>query len=62
MLNKQGGESDGGKGDGTRPTNKQLYDENYDKIFGKKKMPLESLSTESQGASNLGEIEQGTRS
>ena len=29
--------SDGGKGDKQRPTDKQKYDENYDRIFGKKK-------------------------
>lgn len=26
-----------GKGDKTRPTDKQKFDENFDKIFGKKK-------------------------
>jgi hypothetical protein len=29
--------SDGGKGSKQRPTDKQKFDENYDKIFGKKK-------------------------
>lgn len=29
--------SDGGKGDKQRPTDKKKYDENFDKIFGKKK-------------------------
>lgn len=29
--------SDGGKGSRQRPTDKQKFDENYDKIFGKKK-------------------------
>jgi hypothetical protein len=29
--------SDGGKGSGQRPTDKKKYDDNYDKIFGKKK-------------------------
>lgn len=29
--------SDGGKGSNQRPTDKKKYDENYDKIFGKKK-------------------------
>ena len=29
--------SDGGKGDKQRPTDKQKYDENFDRIFGKKK-------------------------
>jgi hypothetical protein len=29
--------SDGGKGSSQRPTDKKKYDENYDKIFGKKK-------------------------
>ena len=28
--------SDGGKGDKQRPTDKQKFDENFDKIFGKK--------------------------
>ena len=28
----------GGKGSAPRRTNKQLYDENYDRIFGKKKV------------------------
>ena len=28
--------SDGGKGSKQRPTDKQQFDENYDKIFGKK--------------------------
>ena len=29
--------SDAGKGDRPRPCNKKLYDENYDRIFGKPK-------------------------
>ena len=29
--------SDGGKGSSQRPTDKKKYDDNYDKIFGKKK-------------------------
>lgn len=29
--------SDGGKGSKQRPTDKKKYDDNYDKIFGKKK-------------------------
>ena len=29
--------SDGGKGSKQRPTDKKKYNENYDKIFGKKK-------------------------
>ncbi len=29
--------SDGGKGDKQRPTDKKKYDDNFDKIFGKKK-------------------------
>lgn len=28
--------SDGGKGDKQRPTDQQKYNENYDRIFGKK--------------------------
>ena len=30
-------QSDGGKGSLQRPTNKKKFDENYDRIFGKKK-------------------------
>ena len=29
--------SDGGKGSNQRPTDKKKYNDNYDKIFGKKK-------------------------
>lgn len=29
--------SDGGKGSNQRPTDKQKYDEGYERIFGKKK-------------------------
>jgi len=29
--------SDGGKGSKQRPTDKKKFDENYDRIFGKKK-------------------------
>ncbi len=30
---------DGGKGDRQRPTDKEKFDEGYDRIFGKKKQP-----------------------
>lgn len=33
--------SDGGKGSKQRPTDKQKFDENYDRIFGKPKKKSE---------------------
>ena len=37
MFDQNGNrETDGGKGSTPRPTDKQKFDENYDKIFGKK--------------------------
>lgn len=34
----------GGKGSKTRPTDKKKYDDNYDRIFGKKKKVNENKS------------------
>ena len=34
-CNSQGGPVGAGKGDTYRPVNKKLYDENYERIFGK---------------------------
>ena len=33
--------SDGGKGSRQRPTNKIDFEDNYDRIFGKKKLPID---------------------
>lgn len=35
-CNSHGGPVGAGKGDAYRPVNKKLYDENYERIFGKK--------------------------
>ena len=37
------GQTHGGKGSATRPTDKKKYEDNYDRIFGKKTREKEEL-------------------
>ena len=37
------GQTHGGKGSTTRPTDKKKYEDNYDRIFGKKKREKEEV-------------------
>ena len=39
------GQTHGGKGSATRPTDKKKYEDNYDAIFGKKKEKEEILNS-----------------